>query len=77
MGAMEDSAYVVERHSHSRTTPFTDFTAQSHKQAFYIAPQNVSPFRFLKEGFECTAMLAVHNIIVSNCDTVRKQVCAL
>lgn len=71
---MKNSPYAIERHSHSGSTPFGYFYAQSQQERFDLTPGNIGTLRTFTECFQSFAVTCIHNdLMIPQLDTKCKQ----
>ena len=60
MRTVENSTDIIERHPHSRSFSFTQFSTQRRKQAFNISPQNIRTFWLFEQQFQNKTLFLIH-----------------
>ena len=71
---MKNRPNIIQSHPHSGATAFGDFCTQSDERGFNVSPGDISAVRLFKNGFQCFAVFAVHNKIISHIDTIYKSI---
>ena len=69
---MKSGSDFVEPDPDTRTTSFCNFSAQRGEQRLNISPNNVGTYWVSIDRAECSAVLFIHNTIVSHIDTTCK-----
>ena len=69
---MKDRPDVFQSNPHPGATAFGDLCAYSDEKGFNVSPGDIGTFRLLEDGFQCFAVFAIHNKIISYIDTICK-----
>lgn len=70
---MKNRPNIFQSHPHSGATAFGDFCTQSDEKGFNVLPGDIGALWLFKNGFQCFAVFAVHDKIISHIDTIYKS----